>query len=579
MSNAGDVTPALVARVVPDVTGLDKVFDYLVPEALASKVSVGSLVRVPLHGRRVGGWVVSLGAPDPALPIERLVPIAKFSSVGPADDIIDLAHWAATRWGAPRIRPFLVAANPPNMVPGIPSARRTVVITGGAGPGTGAGASGVRRITPLTDPLPMLDEIARQGPCIVVHPVPAATRAIANRLRRLGLSVALLPEDWAKAAAGTDVVVGTRTAVWAPCPDLRSIVVLDEHDESLQDERTPTWHARDVAIERAHRAGAACVLVSPCPTATALHWAGDRVERPSASETASGWPFVEIVDRTDEDPWKRSLLSSPLIAQLRAVGTRVVCVLNTSGRARLLACRSCKALQRCERCEAAVAQDDRGLLVCGRCATERPVVCQQCGSGAMAVVKPGVTRLRDDLEAAANRPVASVTGDTDELPEADVYIGTEAVLHRVRNIDVVAFIDFDAELLAPRYRATEQALALIVRAARLVGSRERGGRILVQTFVPDHPLLRAVQLGDPGPLAEGELDRRSMLGLPPFRALAVIEGAEAVPFATATGLEVAPTAKGAMVRADTWSHLGGVLAATPRPKGSRLRVEVDPPRA
>jgi primosomal protein N' (replication factor Y) len=197
----------------------------------------------------------------------------------------------------------------------------------------------------------------------------------------------------------------------------------------------------------------------------------------------------------------------------------------------------------------------------------------------MAVVKPGVTRLRDDLEAAANRPVASVTGDTDELPEADVYIGTEAVLHRVRNIDVVAFIDFDAELLAPRYRATEQAPALIVRAARLVGSRERGGRILVQTFVPDHPLLRAVQLGDPGPLAEAELDRRSMLGLPPFRALAVIEGAEAVPFATATGLEVAPTAKGAMVRADTWSHLGGVLAATPRPKGSRLRVEVDPPRA
>jgi primosomal protein N' (replication factor Y) len=576
VSNAGDVTPALVARVVPDVTGLDKVFDYLVPEGLVGRVSVGSLVRVPLHGRRVGGWVVSLGAPDPALPIERLVPIAKFSSVGPSGDIVDLAHWAATRWGAPRIRPFLVAANPPNMVPGLPSARRTVpVITGG----TGAVVSGVRRITPLTDPLPMLEAIARQGPCIVVHPVPAATRAIANRLRRLGLSVAMLPDDWAQAAAGVDVVVGTRTAVWAPCPDVRSVVVLDEHDESLQDERTPTWHARDVAIERARRAGAACVLVSPCPTATALHWAGDRLERPSAAEAAVGWPLVEVVDRTDEDPWKRSLLSSPLIAQLRSNGTRVVCVLNTSGRARLLACRSCKALQRCERCDAAVAQDDRGLLVCGRCATERPVVCQQCGSAAMAVVKPGVTRLREELEAAANRPAASVTGDSGDLPEADVYVGTEAVLHRVRNVDVVAFIDFDAELLAPRYRATEQALALIVRAARLVGSRERGGRILVQTFVPDHPLLRAVQLGDPGRLADAELQRRSMLGLPPFRALAVIEGAEAVAFATASGLEFAPTPKGAMVRADTWTQLGGALAATPRPKGSRLRVEIDPPRA
>jgi primosomal protein N' (replication factor Y) len=529
-------------------------------------------VRVPLHGRRVGGWVVALGAPDPAVPADRLVPLAKVSSVGPPADVVELAHWAANRWGAPRIRPFLVAGNPPAMVPGVPSIRRTVPVRTPV-------ESGVRRITPLTDPLPMVEEIARCGPCLVVHPVPAATRAIANRLRRTGLTVALLPEGWAQAAAGVDVVVGTRTAVWGPCPDLHSIVVLDEHDEALQDERTPTWHARDVAIERARRANAACVLISPCPTMAALQWAGDRVQRPSASEAVAGWPFVEIVDRTDEDPWKRSLVSSPLIAQLRVPGRRVVCVLNTAGRARLLACRSCKSLQRCERCEAAVGQDDRGLLVCHRCGTERPVVCQHCGSGAMALVKPGVSRLREELEAAANRPVVAVTGDSGDLPEADVYVGTEAVLHRVRNIDVVAFLDFDAELLAPRYRATEHALALLVRAGRLVGNRERGGRVMVQTFVPDHSLLKAVQLADPARVVPEELARRELLGLPPFRALGLVEGADAVEFATATGLEFAVTPKGAMVRADTWTQLGSALAATPRPKGSRLRVAVDPPRA
>jgi primosomal protein N' (replication factor Y) len=569
---SGDHTPALVARVVPDVTGLDKQFDYLVPEPLRALVAVGSRVRVPLHGRRVGGWVVALGAADPAVPVEKLVPIAKWSSVGPSAEIVGLANWAATRWGAPRVRPFLIAGDPPSMVLHLPVGRRTVMSLGPV-------EAGVRRITPLTDPLPMLETIARAGPCLVVHPVPAATKAIATRLRRTGLTVALLPDEWAQAAAGVDVVVGTRTAVWGPCPGLHSLVVLDEHDDALQDERTPTWHARDVAIERADRVGASCVLVSPCPTLTALHWAGSRLSQPTASESIGGWPFVEVVDRTDEEPWKRSLVSSPLIAHLRSRGERVVCVINTTGRARLLACRACKALQRCERCAAAVAQDDRGLLVCGRCGVERPLVCQRCGSGAMALVKPGVTRLREELEAAANRPVAAVTGESGELPDVDVYVGTEAVLHRVRNIDTVAFLDFDAELLAPRYRATEEALALLVRAARLVGSRARGGRVLVQTFVPDHPLLGAVQLAEPARVVADEMRRRELLGLPPYRALGAVEGADALEFAEATGLEFASTAKGVLVRADTWLQLGTALSATPRPKGSRLRVAVDPPRA
>ena len=196
----------------------------------------------------------------------------------------------------------------------------------------------------------------------------------------------------------------------------------------------------------------------------------------------------------------------------------------------------------------------------------------------MALVKPGVSRLREELEAAANRPVAAVTGDSDVLPAVGVYVGTEAVLHRVRGVDVVAFLDFDAELLAPRYRAAEQAMALLVRAARLAGPRRERGRVLVQTFVPDHEVLRAAQLGDPGRLADAELARREALGLPPFRALAVVEGADAGEFAGSTGLEFARTAKGAMLRADTWMELGAALVSAPRPLGSRLRVEVDPPR-
>ena len=94
-----DPSPLLVARVVPDVTGLDKQFDYLVPEPLRARVAVGSMVRVPLHGRRVGGWVVALGPPDGSVPVERLVPLAKWSGIGPSAEIIDLARWASRALG------------------------------------------------------------------------------------------------------------------------------------------------------------------------------------------------------------------------------------------------------------------------------------------------------------------------------------------------------------------------------------------------------------------------------------------------------------------------------------------------
>lgn len=571
MSEAGAASPPQVARVVPDVTGLDKQFDYLVPDAL--DVVVGTRVRVPLHGRRVGGWVVALGPPDPDVPVERLVPIAAVSSVGPSADLVDLARWAAVRWGVGRLRPFLVSASPASMVKLTGRPRRTVV------PGARV-ESGVEVVPPLVDPLPVVSRAAATGPTLVVHPSPAAVRAIANRLRRQGLTVAVVPDEWSAAAAGVDVVVGGRSAVWAPCPGLGAIVVLDEHDESLQEERTPTWHARDVAIERAQRAGAACILVSPCPSGHALVWAGERrVDEPSPA----GWPNLEVVDRGTDELWSRSLVSSELIAVLRDPSLRVACVLNTKGRARLLACRACRAVQRCVECGSVVGQDDARRFVCGRCAAHRPQVCAGCGATAMSSVRPGVTRLRDELEAAAARRVVAVTGESETDRElsasADVFIGTEAVLHRVRSLDVVAFLEFDSELLAPRYRAAEQALALLARAGRLVGPREGGGRVLVQTFVPDHPVLAAATLGDPCGLWEQQAPGRRLLGLPPFRALAEIDGTGAEEFARSTGLETALRDGSALVRADDWITLGTALSATERPRGSRLRVAVDPPRA
>ena len=102
-----------IARVLPDVTGLDKEFDYIIPAEFADRVAVGSIVRVSLHGRRVRGWVTAI---DPDTPVERsrLQPILAWSSAGPSADLIDVARWASVRWAAGRLRPFLVTASPPN---------------------------------------------------------------------------------------------------------------------------------------------------------------------------------------------------------------------------------------------------------------------------------------------------------------------------------------------------------------------------------------------------------------------------------------------------------------------------------
>jgi primosomal protein N' (replication factor Y) len=436
---------------------------------------------------------------------------------------------------------------------------------------------GVLRLPPSADPLPCVYSAAAVGPTLVVVPALDQARLMGARLRRAGLTVAVVPDEWAAAAGGVDIVIGPRSAAWSPCPEIAAAIVIDEHDEALQSESSPTWHARDVVVERCRVASVPVVVVSPCPTISALHWRP--ATRPPVARERAGWPIVDVVDRADQEPWRRSLLTSTLIGHLREHDRRVVCVINTTGRARLLACRQCRALARCEHCEAAVSLVEASELVCGRCGATRPAVCLECGSSAFANLRPGVTRIAEELTAAAGRPAITVTGaDTAPPAAASLYVGTEAVLHRIGAADIVAFLDFDREMLAPRYRAGERAMALLVRAARLVGPRGRGGRIVVQTLLPGHEVIRAAQLADPGRLADHDARSRRMLGLPPYRALAAVSGAGSDEFvAGLRGVEVAGGDARYVVRADDWATLGTALLDARRPRGSRLRIAVDPP--
>ena len=570
-------------RVLPDVPAIDKTFDYLVDDRWVDQIRVGTIVRVALHGRRVRGWVVAVDVEPP--PGRALTKIAKVTGWGPAPDLVDLASWAAWRWCG-RPAQLLRTASPETAVHRLPpAAGRGVPVTA---PASGqvdelaatalARPRAVVRLAPAVDPYPLVLAACARGNSLILVPNAGTARHLGLRLRRAGVAAAVMPKDWGQAAAGASVI-GTRAAAWAPVRDLAAVVVLDEHDEVWQQERAPTWHARDVVVERAARAGVPCVLVSPAPTLEALDLGPLVVASRSAER--DGWPIVDVVDRRSEDIARSGLFSERLVQTLRS-DRRVVCVLNRKGRSSLLACVRCGETARCERCDAAVTTDDDHLR-CRRCETARPKVCLACGGTVFRNLRPGVSRVREELEALAREPVVEVSADTGGPPgEARILVGTEAVLHRVDRADVVVFLDLDQELLAPHYRAAEEAFGLLARAARLVGGRRGGGRLLLQTRLPGHEVCQGALLADPGRVASVERERRRLLGYPPFGALVAVSGAVAGElverFGHPDGVEVLGPSNGQwLLRSDERDRLLDALAATPRPHG-RVRVAVDPLR-
>jgi primosomal protein N' (replication factor Y) len=602
-----------VVRVLPDVPALRREFDYAVPAGVADDVRMGTQVRVALHGRRVGGWIVA----DDVVPPSgvALQPLLSVRGWGPPPAVLDLARWAAWRWAGP-VASFLRTASAPRAVRALPSVPgrwssgdRSV---GGTARGddfaAGALAGGVTvvRLAPASDAMPICDAaaamLARASDVgvLILAPSHGAVGAIADHLRRSGAEVAVLPDDWAVARAGGCVAVGTRAGAFAPLPRLGAVVVIDAHDEAYHEERAPTWHAWGVAVERARRDGAPCALVSPCPPLDLL--AVGRLLTTSRAAERRGWPVVEVVDRRRDDP-RTGLFSTRLVRSVRwataAEGRRLVCVVNRTGRARLLVCAACGDMARCERCGGPLELVDGDAssesLRCRRCGQHRPVVCAACGATTLKARRLGVTRVREELEALAGSPVAEIWGppdrsqrDAQRVEAPPVVVGTEAALHRVTRADEVAFLDFDVELMAPRFRAAEQALALLARAARLVsvgdgaGTHRAHGRVLVQTRQPRNPVLMAAVAADPGVLDAAELGIRQELGLPPCRAMAVLSGATADAYGVALQAEAAPgiEVRGPVdgiwsVRAPDHRALAGVLASVPRPAG-RLRVEVDP---
>ncbi len=393
---------------------------------------------------------------------------------------------------------------------------------------------------------------------LVLVPEIALTPQLVGRFRaRFGDDVGVLhsamPEAsrhrmWRKLRSGElRIAVGARSALFAPVQDLGLLVVDEEHDGSFKQEEGVRYHARDMALLRAHRAGAVTVLGSATPSieSVALARRGKLVQLSLPDRaTQAALPAVEIIDlrRIGAGPTGERLLSLPLHRALEkclAAKEQAIVFLNRRGFAPAVLCTGCGTVRSCKLCSVALTFHRRdATLRCHSCdfLTPLPPTCPDCG-GELSLEGLGTERLESALEQAfpdarvarLDRDVAAGAKSAKIIErmrqgEIDILVGTQMVTkgHDLPRVTLVGVVNADAALSIPDFRASERGFQLLVQVAGRAGRHERPGRVLIQTYNPDHPAVVCAARHDVAGFLEHEFQDRSDAGYPPFRRLALV---------------------------------------------------------
>jgi primosomal protein N' (replication factor Y) (superfamily II helicase) len=404
-------------------------------------------------------------------------------------------------------------------------------------------------------------------------------------------------------AAPAAVVVGARSAVFAPIRGLGLIVVDEEHDSAYKQDESPRYHARDVAVMRAKGIGCPVVLASATPSLESFQAARQgryRLLELPLRANRSALPTVELIDLrtkgpapepTPEDLDPRSPLSRTLcdaiVANHRA-GSQTLLFLNRRGFARFIQCESCGHVETCPHCSVSLTfHRARRATVCHHCGFTKPPAtrCPSC-STPLEARSFGTEQVEADVRTLLpDARIARLDSDTGSSPrflretlaawrrgELDVLVGTQIVAkgHDAPGVTLIGVVLADTSLSFPDFRAAERTFQLLAQVAGRAGRGDRPGRVLVQTRQPEHPSLVAARRHDYAAFAEGELALRSLLLYPPFGRLAriLVEG----PDLAAVEKHAAQTAerlrRGARsVEGDTAEVLGPAPAAIERLRG------------
>jgi primosomal protein N' (replication factor Y) len=601
----GTVVPLVTARALSG-----REFTYELPDGAGK----GAVVSIPFGRSRARGVVVEVVDAAPvgvrALPVERVLHEL------PAT-LVDLALWVADYYGSTPARALELVAPvrrqrrkeqaPPGerqslegeAAPDALSADQEAAVArigeGGRfllyGP-TGSGKTEVYLQSAAR-------ALERGLGTIVLVPEIALTPQTVGRFRaRFGDSVALLHSGLTDAERRDErerisrgdarVVVGARSAVFAPMRDVGLICVDEEHDPSYKQESDPRYDARTVAAKRAALEGAAVVYGSATPRPES--WAA--LERLELRERIGAkLPGVKIVDLRREAGYP---LSAPLLAELGGIaerGGKAILLLNRRGIAPALHCRACGTTFRCPDCDVSLVLHRDQTLRCHHCGHSEavPQECPVCRSVELARIGAGTQKLERELAARVPeleliRLDADTAAHPEELAAAlrrfrdtdrAVLLGTQMVAkgHHFAGVELAAVVDADAGLALPDLRAEERTFQLVTQLAGRSG-RDAPGRVLVQTFQPDaRPLALAARHDVPRFLAD-ELERRRELGYPPFRHLVRI---------LVTAPSEAPALKLLQELRDGLDGLGDLLGPAPlfRLRGkhrAQLVAKTDKPR-
>jgi primosomal protein N' (replication factor Y) len=399
--------------------------------------------------------------------------------------------------------------------------------------------------------------IANGGDAIVLVPEIALTPQTVGRFRaRFGDAVAVIHsrlsvgerfDQWELARSGmVRVVVGPRSALFAPLANIKLVVLDEEHEPSYKQNSSPRYHARAVAEELCRLNAGILVLGSATPSMEALaHAEEGRYARVRLTSRPAGGsePSLTIVDMTSEfAAGNRSMFSHALTECLQATvakGEKAILFLNRRGFASFLLCRECGFVPQCESCSVSLTAHDQGeTLVCHHCGAVRPspVTCPRCGSAYLRRFGGGTQRAESELAALIPQtPIVRMDADTTRdkagheralsrfaSSSSGVLLGTQMIAKGLDFPDVtlVGVLNADTSMHIPDFRAAERTYQLLKQVAGRTARGERGGGVVIQTYWPQHLAIRALVGSDPEVLYAEERNARAELGYPPFGRIA-----------------------------------------------------------
>jgi len=393
---------------------------------------------------------------------------------------------------------------------------------------------------------------------LLLVPEIALTPAVAGQFHhRFGNRVAILHSafgdaeraaQWRRIRSGeAEVVVGTRSGVFAPVRNLGLVVVDEEHDQSYKQEETPRYNGRDVAVVRAQAAGACIVLGSATPSLESRYNAErgkytlltlpERIER-------RPMPRVELIDMREEflETRRQSVFSRRLTEEVEArlaAGEQTMLLLNRRGFSSFVACRACGERIQCANCAVTLTYHRRdNRLLCHYCnyAMRVPAQCPHCRDEHLYFLGTGSERVEEELHRML--PAARIARmDRDTVTgkrryetilagfrdhEYDILVGTQMIAkgHDIPNVTLVGVVSADVGLGMPDFRAAERTFQLLMQVAGRAGRGELPGEVLIQTINPDHYAVRMAAAHDYDAFFAKELQFRRAMRYPPFAALA-----------------------------------------------------------